>query len=298
MRRMRACVFTVLALILSAPCQAQQLDGTLAKIAQTKTIVIGYRADQPPFSYLDSNGAVIGYSIDLCRLIAEGVRRHLGLDELKVEYVADTPATRFVLLKAGKIDLECAATTNNAERRKLADFSYPHFMTATQFVYRRRDHIETLQDLSGHTVASTSGTVGIEQLNDFNRSDNLNIAVIPTKSNEDAFNLVVTGRASAFVTDGIMLAALVANAPDPDVYALSSDTLSKPEPYGFMLRQGDAAFKMVVNKALADIFASPDINVIYARWFTSPTPPGGRNLNLPMSTALEAAFRHPVDYAD
>lgn len=286
----------VAAMALPAAGAAEELTGTLAKIDETGVVVLGYREAEPPFSFEDQDGTVIGFSLDLCHKIVDRVRAELGREDIAVEYVVATPATRFILVKTGKIDLECAATTNNAERRELVDYSYPHFMTATHFVSRRSDNIEGLDDLAGRSVTSASGTVNIDQLNALNRSRNLNIAVMPTKSNEDAFDLVVTGRASAFVMDGILLAAMVAETPDPSAYVLSTETLSPPEPYGLLLRQGDTAFKTLVNSTLETIFTSGEIETIYAKWFTSPIPPRGTNLNLPLSSELARAFSAPVEY--
>lgn len=285
-----------IALAIPAAATPVSLTGTLAKIDETGVIVIGYRQGEPPFSFQNADETVTGFSIDLCMRIVERIRAELGRDDIAVEYAVATPATRFILVKTGAIDLECAATTNNAERRELVEFSYPHFMTATRFVSRSADNINTIQDLAGHSVASASGTVNIDQLNAINRSQGLNIAVMPTKSNEDAFDLVVTGRASAFVMDGILLAAMIADTPDPSVYALSADTLSPPEPYGLLLKHGDTAFKGLVNATLKTIYTGGEIEGLYAKWFTSPIPPNGTNLNLPMSAQMAAAFADPVEY--
>lgn len=298
MNRMIPALSLLLAMALPASGAPEALDGTLAKIAETGVIAIGYREAEPPFSFQDADGAVVGFSIDLCLKIVDRVRAQLGREDIAVDYVVATPATRFILVKTGQVDLECAATTNNAERRALVDYSYPHFMTATHFVSRRSDNIGSIADLAGRSVASASGTVNIDQLNALNRAQNLNIAVLPTKSNEDAFALVVSGRASAFVMDGILLAAMVAETPDPSVYVLSTDTLSQPEPYGLLLKHGDSAFKTLVNETLATIYTSGEIEAIYAKWFTSPIPPHGANLNLPLSPDLAAAFRTPVEYLE
>jgi len=289
---------TSIALLALPQAFAQPLDGTLARIAEAGTVYIGYREAEPPFSFEDENGEIIGFSIDLCQKVVDAIGQQLGRDDLKVEYVVATPATRFILVKSGKIDLECAATTNNAERREIVEFSYPHFMTATQFVSRRADNIGDVADLAGRSVTSASGTVNIDQLNALNKNDHLNIAVIPTKSNEDAFELVVSGRASAFVMDGILLAAMIADTPDPADYVLSTATLSPPEPYGLLLQRDDPTFKTLVNGTLEEIFTSGEIKTIYAKWFTSPIPPNGSNLNLPLSADLENAFAHPVEYTN
>ncbi|MGV8854478.1 MAG: amino acid ABC transporter substrate-binding protein [Devosia sp.] len=284
------------AITLPAMAAPPDLGGTLEKINETGIVSIGYRQGEPPFSYQDADGSIMGFSIDLCQRIVARIRTELDRDDIAISFVEATPATRFILVKTGAIDLECAATTNNAERRDMVAFSYPHFMTATHVMTRSADHIESLRDLAGHTVASASGTVNIEQLNALNREQNLNIAVIPTKSTAEAFEMVVSGRVSAFVTDGILLAAKIAETPDPSLYALSDFTLSRSEPYGLLLKRGDAAFKSIVDETLRDIYVSGEIAVIYAKWFTSPIPPNGINLNLPMSTDMVEAFRSPVEY--
>lgn len=296
MKRLAPTLLILAAMAPPALGAPEGLTGTLAKIEETGVVVIGYREAEPPFSFQNTDGSVIGFSIDLCLHVVDGIKQELGRDDIAVEYVVATPATRFILVKTGAIDLECAATTNNAERRELVDYSYPHFMTATQFVSRRSDGIAHVQDLAGRSVASASGTVNIDQLNALNRAQGLNIAVMPTKNNEDAFDLVTTGRASAFVMDGILLAAMVAETPDPSIYVLSTDMLSESEPYGLLLRHGDTPFKALVNATLATIYTSGEIETIYAKWFTSPIPPRGANLNLPLSPDLAAAFRSPVEY--
>lgn len=171
--------------------QAADEGDTLQQIAKTAKIRIGYREAEPPFSYQLPNGEVTGFSTDLCRAISEDIRRKLNLDKIELEYVKATPATRFILVRSGQIDIECAATTNNSERRKIVDFSYPNFMTATQFLSRKQDNLKSLADLAGRSVTSASGTVNIEQLNAVNRAKNLNISVMPTKTNEEAFDLVI-----------------------------------------------------------------------------------------------------------
>ncbi len=274
---------------------AQDTD-TLAKIARTKTITIGYREDEVPFAYKSSDGSAVGYSVDLCNLIAEHVRAQLKLDTLNTNYVVASPATRFLLVKSGKIDLECSATTNNAERREQVSFSYPHFITATRFVAKKASGLNTIRDLAGRTVASTTGTVNVEQLQDLNRANKLNISVLLARQNSDGFAFVENDKASAFVMDGVLLAAQVAFSKSPDAYVISADTFGPPEPYGILMRKDDAAFKSIVNDALKTIFVSGQIDQIYEKWFMSPLPQDGRNFNLPMSAELKAAFREPAEY--
>ncbi|NWJ23649.1 amino acid ABC transporter substrate-binding protein [Rhizobium sp. RM] len=298
MRYFMPCLFLLTSLAPNNVSHAADDTGTLERISQSGKIRIGYREAEPPFSYQLPDGKIVGFSTDLCQTIAEDVRKKLGLNKLDIEYVKATPATRFILVKSGQIDLECAATTNNAERRKMVDFSYPNFMTATQFLSRSADHLTKISDLAGRSVTSASGTVNIEQLNAVNRQKGLNISVMPTKTNEESFELVASGKASAFVMDGILLAALAATSENPDLYSLSEDTLSAPEPYGLMFRRDDPAFKAAVNTSLRRIFTSKTINDLYTKWFTSPIPPNGMNLKLPMTSTLRQAYNNPSEYQE
>lgn len=270
--------------------------GTLAKIAASKTIAIGFREDASPFSYRSAEGGFLGYSVDLCQRLVEKLRLGLGLDRLAVTQVPTTAATRFVLVRSGKIDLECATTTNTAERREQVAFSYPHFFTATRFVSRKRDGFDTIAALKGRTVASTTGSVNIEQLNAVNAARGLNISVTLAKLHSDAFQMVEEGRAAAFVTDAVLLAAIVAASPHPQDYVISQESFGPPEPYGLLMRKDDLPFQDAVNAGLREIFTGGEMEAIYRKWLQAPIPPSGFNLNLPMSAELKAAFAAPKPY--
>lgn len=294
----RTLLLALLGLAASTPSNAQAPASTLERIVETGTLRIGYSPDSAPFSYLDANGEVTGYSIELCGRVAEKLQVQLGLAALEIAYVRRTTSDRVALLQNGDIDMECVASTNNAERRKSVAFSYPHFLTAVQFVSLKDGGPRVVADLQGRTVASTSGTTVISELNAVSRQRNLNIAVVPTPDHETGFELMASGRVSAFVMDGILLSSMTAKADDPGRFFLSDDALGPPEPYGLMLRHDDAAFTQAVNAALFDIFTSGDIGAIYDRWFTQPIPPRGVNLNLPISAALQAAFAAPAIVGD
>jgi glutamate/aspartate transport system substrate-binding protein len=293
------CAAATLTLLLSAVagrCEAP--TSTLQKIAETGVVRIGYSAEDFPFSYRQPDGTVTGYSTELCLAVVDKIRDRLKLASVKVEYVERTPRNRVSLLRNGDFDIECVASTNNAERRKSVGFSYPHFVTGTQFVSLKKNNLKTIADLAGHTVAATSGTTNIGQLNAINRERALHIAVVPVETHKDALRLVSEGRAAAFVMDGILLAAMVAKSPSPEDYALSTEALGWPEPYGLMLRLEDTQFKSAVNDSLKQIFASGKIETLYEKWFNAPIPPMGINMRLPMSAEVRAAFEHPEDAAD
>jgi glutamate/aspartate transport system substrate-binding protein len=198
----------------------------------------------------------------------------------------------------GTIDLECGSTTNNAERQKQVSFTNTHFLTASRFVSKKANKLDKIDDLKGKTVVSTSGTTNIKQLNDVNNERKLGINVVPANGHAEAFLMVETDRAVAFVMDDILLASLVASSKTPDAYVISSDAFSLPEPYGIMVRRDDPEFKKVADAATAKLYKSPEIAKLYNKWFESPIPPKGLNLRLPMSPALKKAFANPSDSGD
>ncbi|MGU3463957.1 amino acid ABC transporter substrate-binding protein [Methylobacterium sp. C33D] len=298
---MRLLAPLVAALLLGAPSgatRAAELTGTLKKIHDSNRLVLGVRDTATPFSYLDQNQKVVGFAVDICLKIADAVKRELKMPGLEVGMEFVNSSSRIPLMTNGTIDLECGTTTNNAERKKQVDFTNTHFLTATRFVSRKDQHIASLDDLRGKTVSSVAGSTNILMLIKANNERKLGITVIAAKDVPEGFLMVETGRASAFVMDDVQLSVVAAQSKEPAAYVVSDETLSNPEPYGIMLRKDDPAFKAVVDRATADLYRSPEIMVLYDRWFLKPVPPRGLNYNVPLSSALRWAFAHPTDNPD
>jgi glutamate/aspartate transport system substrate-binding protein len=277
---------------------AQELTGTLKNIKDTGAITLGFRDSSIPFSYLDDSQKPIGYAMDICYKIVEAVKKELKLDKLEVKLNPVTSSTRIPLLANGTIDLECGSTTNNAERQKQIAYTNTHFLTASRFVSKKSSNIKSIDDLKGKPVVSTSGTTNIKQLTEANAARNLGVNIIPAKDHAEAFLMVETDRAVAFVMDDILLASLVAGSKEPGAYVISTDAFSKPEPYGIMLRKDDPAFKKVVDGATAALYQSAEGPKLYEKWFMQKIPPKGLNLNVPIGPEQKKQFAKPQDSAD
>jgi glutamate/aspartate transport system substrate-binding protein len=281
----------------AAPALAQEPTGTLKKIKDTGTVTLGHRESSVPFSYYDDRQQVVGYAMDLCGRIVERIKSELKLAKLDVKLNPVTSATRIPLMANGTIDLECGSTTNNLERQKQVSFTITHFVTANRFVSKKSANLKTVDDLKGKTVVSTSGTTNIKQITEIGAQKGLNLNILAAKDHAEAFLMVETGRAAAFVMDDILLASLVAASKSPQDYVVSADALSV-EPYGIMLRRDDAPFKKVVDEAMIDTYRSGAINAIYDKWFLKAIPPKGLNLNVPMSAAFKKVVASPTDSGD
>src|ERR1700724_198879 len=280
-------VALTLATLVSGHAVAQDLTGTLKKVTELGYITIGHREASVPFSYLDDKRQPVGFAIDICAKIVDAVKRELKLDKLEVRYQLVTASTRIPLMANGTIDLECGNTTNNAERQQQVWYTNTHFLTASRFVSKVESKIGSISGLKGKTIVSPAGSTNIKQALEFNSRLNLGMTIVPAQAQAEAFLMVKTGRAAAFVQDGIVLAGLIANAKDPKAYVITQDAFSKPEPYGIMLRKDDVACKALAYAATASLYQSPELAALYAKWFTQPIPPKGVNLDIPISAALK-----------
>jgi glutamate/aspartate transport system substrate-binding protein len=276
---------------------AQELTGTLKKIKETGAITLGHRESSVPFSYYDDKQQAVGYAMDLCHRIVDAVKAELKLAQLEVKLNPVTSATRIPLIANGTVDLECGSTTNNLEREKQVSFTITHFVTANRFVSKKSANLKTVEDLRGKTIVSTSGTTNIKQITEIGAQKGLNLNILAAKDHAEAFLMVETGRAAAFVMDDILLYSLVAGSKSPKDYVISADALSV-EPYGIMLRRGDDAFKKVVDQAMIATYRNGAINAIYDKWFVQPIPPKGLVLNVPMSAAFKKVVASPTDSGD
>jgi glutamate/aspartate transport system substrate-binding protein len=282
------------ALAFSLPAAAQELTGTLKKIKDTGTITIGHRESSIPFSYLDGNQQPVGYAMDLCMKVVDAVKAELKMPDLKVQLQPVTSANRIPLMQNGTVDLECGSTTNSVERQKQVAFGPTYFVINVTAAVKKNSGIKTLAELDGKTIATTSGTTSVPLLKKYEKTANIDVKEIYGKDHAESMQLLATDRAAAFVMDDILLAGQIANQPNPGEYVIIQESL-RQEPYSMMLRRDDPQFKALVDKAVANVYKSGEIDKIYAKWFMSPIPPRNINLNFPATAGLKEAFASPND---
>jgi glutamate/aspartate transport system substrate-binding protein len=273
---------------------AEALTGTLKKVKESGTITIGYRESSIPFSYLDANQQPIGYSMDLCAKIVDAIKAELKMPNLKVAYTAVTSQYRIPLMRNGTIDLECGSTTNSVERQKQVAFSDTTFVTGIRMLVKADSGITDISQLDNKPVVTTTGTTSDALIKESERGRHVDVKNLYGKDHADSFQMVASGRAAAFVMDDVLLAALIADSKNPKDFLIVGEPFGV-EPYGIMLRKDDPQFKALVDKTLVGLMKSGEIDKIYDKWFMSPIPPKGINMNLPMSRELKDAIAHPND---
>lgn len=287
------CTATVGAL-LAAPAMSAELTGTLKKIKDSGTIVIGHRDASIPFSYLDNNQQPIGYSMDIAHKVVEAVKKDLKMPGLKVQYNLVTSQTRIPLVQNGTVDIECGSTTNNLERQKQVDFSVGIFEIGTRLLTKKTSGIKDFPDLKGKNVVTTAGTTSERLIKAMNAEKQMGMNIISAKDHGESFLMAESGRAVAFMMDDVLLYGEMVKARNPAEWVVTGKPQSF-EIYGCMMRKGDPAFKKVVDDAIKATYKSGEINKIYAKWFTSPVPPKNLNLNFQMSDELKGLIKNPTD---
>jgi glutamate/aspartate transport system substrate-binding protein len=260
-------------------------QGTLDKIKQSGQMTLAYRESSIPFSYLDDKAQPTGFGYEICERIADNVKKATGRADMKKAYQAVTSANRIPLLVNGTIDIECGSTTNNSERGKQVAFAINYFYTGTRFLVKSGTHVGKLSDLAGKTVVSTTGTTNYQIIRRLNEEHKLGIDLIGAKDHAESALLVQTGRAVAFGMDDILLYGLRASALNPADLAVVGEPI-QVEPYAIMLRRDDPAFKKLVDDTLSGMMKSGEFETLYKKWFQSPIPPKGINLQAPMSKEL------------
>lgn len=280
--------------LVAAPVSAQfsdeprALTGVLKRIKDTRVVRLGVREAAVPFASINASGQASGYSVDICLAIVDDVAAAIGVDSLRVEYRRVTPADRIEQVVDGRIDLECGATTNTAERRERVAFSPLTFIAGTRLLVRRGSPVRSLRDMAERKVVVVRGTTNEEAMRRWASEPKRRLQLVVADDYETALARVTNGEAAALAADDVLLAGHIAERRLQREYAIVGELLSY-EPYGIVYAKNDEGLDAVVRATFTRLAASGEIRAIYNKWFTRPLP-SGVQLRWPMSTQLARTF--------
>jgi ABC-type amino acid transport substrate-binding protein len=303
-RRLAACTLALLGACvgMSAAAQtgddpaAQRLTGVLKRIKNAGVVHLGVRESAVPFSSINASGQASGYSVDLCLAIVDDIAAAVGAGALQVEYRKVTPVDRIDQVVDGRVDLECGATTNTAERAERVAFSPAIFIAGTRLLVKRGSPVRTIGDLAGRPVGAVRGTTNEIVMRRWAADPRRRLAVRVLDDYDTALAKVAAGEIAALAADDVLLAGYVAEPSRRRQFAVVGGLLSY-EPYGIVFARGDAPLADVVRTTFVRLATTREIREIYNRWFLRPLPSGLR-LNWPMSAQLVRSFEMlglPVD---
>lgn len=253
--------------------EAVAASPTLDRIKETGKIVFSYRNAALPFSFKDREGRVRGYSVELCTRIATAIQKSLGIPELKIEWVSVEAATRLEAVASGKVDADCGTTTITLARMEMVDFSLPIFVDGGGVLARAKKKAIRMADLKGKRIAVIAGTTTEKALTGALTALGTPAVLVPVTNSTEGMALLDQGKVDGYAGDRVVLANLRLRSPNPGALAFVTGDFSY-EPYGLALRRDDPDFKLAVNRALANLYRTGDIDGIFQRWLGALGNPG------------------------
>ena len=259
----------LVALALACACESAAFaaapPGVLDKIKAARTISLGYSESAVPFSFESNDNRPQGYSVDLCKRIAEGIQQQLGLSDLAVKWVKVDVSSRIPATMNGTIDIECGSTTHTLSREEKVDFSNMIFVDGGSYISKVRSKFASVKDLAGKRISVIPGTTTEKVLKAALDQAQVSAQMVPVQTHAEGLSALREDRIDAYASDRMILIGLALNALDAPSYRLSDEMFSY-EPYALMLRR-DADFRLAVNRELARLYRSGDILNLYARWY-------------------------------
>ncbi len=245
---------------------AQELNGTLKRIADAGEFKIGFVPDAPPLSFTDAEGKPAGYTIALCRTVAAAVKKATGLENMKSSYVPMVlPEDRLSAVENGTVDIECGASTVTLSRRERVDFSLLTFITGGAILSLNKSPIPSIDELEEKTIAVIKGTTTHSTLRRISKVNEFGFTLRIIETHAKGMELLDAGKVDGYATDRAMLVGQVMQSANAASYAISSDVFSF-EPHALMLKRGDTEFRLVVDRALASLYRTARIRRIYHDW--------------------------------
>lgn len=267
---------------------------TLNRIAERNAVHLGYRQADVPFTYSDEQGAVQGYHWDLCLRIVDAIQERVGGDKLRVVPVPVSNTSRSLMLSSGLIDLDCSATPNTVTAQKQITFGMTTFVSSLRIMARKDSGLKDTAALARKRVALMAGSGTERFLKTGNLIQGSTVNYVPVYSPAEAVALLEAGRVDAIMMTDVNLAIILAGAKDRSQYVMIGDALAF-EPMSMAVRRDNREMKRLMDDVLIALMRNGELTKTYNRWFTTPIPPEGKNLELPMGELLRRLLEKPND---
>ena len=258
--------------LLCLTLQASAAVGVLERIKATKTLSVAYAPNAYPLSFKNEKGHPGGYSVDLCRRVVDAIKSDLGLDKLDIKWMEGNTPRRLAAVANGEADMECGTTTMNLERQRQVDFSSMVFVESGGILVFEKAGIRDLSGLAGKRVAVIPETTTEKRLRALLEERSIKAELVPITDAKDGRERMMAGKVDALASDRMVLIGQVAATGEAKRFAILDDEFSI-DPYAFALNRNDADFRLAVNRGLAGVYRSGEIDSIFNRWFGEDASP-------------------------
>jgi polar amino acid transport system substrate-binding protein len=254
---------------------------TLDRVAATKTVRIGYIADQAPFASKGTEDKPVGYAIDLCNRVIAEIDKDIG--GVKQVFVETTLAQAFDAVADDQIDLLCGAITVTIGRREIVDFSEPIFMTGMSGLLRTdapRDLRElflgertispprspTLRPYATSRIGVRDETTTEARLRQAIAEEGYGAEVLDFATHKEGLAALESGEIDAYFGDRALLAGLLQQTQHISNLTLASRLFTR-EPYGIAMKRGDADLRLIVDRTLSKFYPTPEFAALLEQYF-------------------------------
>ena len=254
-----------LVLAQAQPAAAQQPAAPgrskLDEVRARGKLIVGVTSEAPPFGFIDDKGELVGFDIDVAKLIAKAT---FG-DENKIEPFKQGFAARWPNTQNGTIDFGIMVTTVYADRAQQVAFTRPYIDSGIVVVVKKDSPVHTIADLNKpeYTVAHLTAPVQEE------RGKRLypNAKFLTFDAISSQFNAVKLGRATAAQLDAPV--ALYYLKDNPDIRMLD-EWLTDVTGNAVFLRADDFKWWLYLDTVIAEMLGgslwSP-YKASYKKWF-------------------------------
>jgi putative glutamine transport system substrate-binding protein len=258
------CLLVLLLTVGLSACGEKQ-PALMDAVKQRGKLVAGVKYDSKPFGYLDTDGQLKGFDIDMMHELA---KRILG-DADAVEFQQVLSSTRVIAINSGSVDVVAATMTITPDREKVIDFSKSYFTAHQAVIVPIGSPVEKLDDLQGKTVLFVMGTTSERNI----RSRLPQAKYIGFKTSTDAFSALKAGRGDAMTTDDTILSGFLA---DTCGFRPLAERLSD-EPYGLGFRQdpnsSTSSLRQRVDRELAAMEKDGTLENLKRKWVDAAFQP-------------------------
>jgi ABC-type amino acid transport substrate-binding protein len=240
--------------------------GTLDRVRDGGVFRIGYRADAKPYSYKNDQGQAAGYVVDLCLEIAKAFGPNV-----RTEFVLVPADQRFEAVRDGRADILCDPTSVTMARREMVDFSLPTFLDGAGVLSRTSKPVRVFEDFAGKRIGVLAGTTTEETLRGSLGELALKATIVPVPDHRAGFSLLSDDNIDAYFADRGIVMGILQEGGWPG-FEVSKSYFSY-ETYALALPRDDGAFRLLVDRTLAQLYRSGKISAILERTFGKGEPP-------------------------
>jgi polar amino acid transport system substrate-binding protein len=249
--------------LIAGPAQAQE-KSRLDEVMQRGKVIVGVTSEAPPFGFIDEKGELVGFDIDMAKLIAKYL---FNKDESpnRIEFVKQGFAARWPNVESGAVDFGIQVTTILPDRVLRVGFTRPYIDSGIVMVVRKNSKFKLLKDLDDPklTTAVLTNPQQAERAKIF--FPKAKMVVFDSIAAE--FTAVKTNRA-----DGAQLDTPVAQwyvKQNPDMRILD-EALMPPTNNAIFMKLGDFKWWQVLDTLVGEMTGGslyPEYSAIYQKWF-------------------------------